>query len=224
MTLLESFWMIQSPHYHGIRERVVARLVAEAKLRQVIIFTHDLVFYCQLIAEAERQEVEVLHQHIESLNSNVGLISDSQPWDALSVGNRLQVLDELIKRAEVYDEQGKPEEYSGVIARFYSRLRSTWERSIEEALFNRVVERYDKAVKAQRLTEVAVDSESIEAILKGWSRASGFIDAHDHAAAENKPLPTIAELRQDLTALKKFTEEQTKKRKAAKKMYKHLTR
>ena len=35
---------------HRIREGVVNALVTEAKDRQVIVFTHDLAFYCELMS------------------------------------------------------------------------------------------------------------------------------------------------------------------------------
>jgi hypothetical protein len=168
---------------------VVNRLIEEAKQRQVIVFTHDLVFYCQLLAEAELHRVNAFQQHIESLSSIVGLITDSEPWDALDVGKRLATLESLIKEVQAAEAAGESEEYRSKVVRFYSRLRSTWERCIEEVVFNKVVERYDKAVKALRLTEVSIDTEAITAILLGWGRASGFIEAHDHALGENKPLP-----------------------------------
>jgi ABC-type dipeptide/oligopeptide/nickel transport system ATPase subunit len=207
---------------HRIREKVVKRLVDEAKQRQVIVFTHDLVFYCQLLAEAELNQVSAFQQHMECLSSVVGLITDSEPWDALDVGKRLVTLETLIKEAQGAEAAGESEEYRSKVVRFYSRLRSTWERCIEEVVFNKVVERYDKAVKALRLTEVSIDTEAITAILIGWGRASGFIEAHDHALGENKPLPTLDELRDDLKALKDFMAEQKKRKNIAREMHKHL--
>ena len=93
---------------------MVKRLVEEAKVRQVIVFTHDLVFYCQLTGEARLQKVDVLCQQIESLSS-VGLISDSEPWDAMPVGQRTTTLQELMKKAQRADSDGKPEEYRSAV-------------------------------------------------------------------------------------------------------------
>jgi hypothetical protein len=207
---------------HRIRENVVKRLVEEARHRQVIVFTHDLVFYCQLLAEAELRQVTAFQQQIESLSSVVGLISDSEPWDALEVGKRMVILETLIKEVKHAEAAEDPEQYRSKVVRFYSRLRSTWERCIEEVVFNKVVERYDKAVKALRLTEVSIDTEAITAILIGWGRASGFIEAHDHAVGENKALPTTDDLQEDLKVLKDFMAEQKKKKKQAGELHKHL--
>jgi ABC-type dipeptide/oligopeptide/nickel transport system ATPase subunit len=207
---------------HRIREKVVTRLVIEAKQRQVIVFTHDLVFYCQLLAAAEANLVDACKQHIESLTSAVGLITDSEPWDALSVGDRVLSLQTLIRNAEEADQAGEPEVYHSTVSKFYSRLRSTWERCIEELVINKVVERYDKAVKALRLTEVVVDTDVITEILVGWTRASAGIEAHDHAVAENKSVASLDDLRDELKALNEFVAKHKKRKRQAAELHKHL--
>ena len=47
---------------HHWRQKIGRRLVAEAKERQVIVFTHDLLFLRILLAEGERQDVPCDHQ------------------------------------------------------------------------------------------------------------------------------------------------------------------
>jgi len=103
---------------------------------------------------------------------------------------------------------------------FYRHLRSTWERSVEELLFNRVVERYDRAVKTFYLAGVAVDQEAITAVHEGMTRCSKYI--HDQPAAANFPLPTIEEMRIDLKYLKDFATSQAAKQKDAKQANAHL--
>lgn len=207
---------------HRIREGVINRLVAEAKNRQIIVFTHDLVFYSEMRAVAKVQQVDCVTHHIEAFASSIGKVSGPEPWDALSVGERMQKLDELVKQAKDADEASDSEKYRVAAAIFYARLRSTWERSVEELLFNKVVQRYDKAVKTMSLPGVAVDSDSITAIFHGMTRSSKIIEAHDHAVAANLPLPQLEEMKADLQALKDFAAAQKKKIKEADERHKHL--
>ncbi len=112
--------------------------MVEAKNRQIIVFTHDLVFYSELRAAAKVQQVECVTHHIEAFTCSIAKVSGPEPWDALSGGERLQKLDGLLKQAKDADESSDSERYRYAVAIFYARLRSTWERGVEELLFNKV--------------------------------------------------------------------------------------
>lgn len=207
---------------HRIRGGVVDRLVAEASKRQVIIFTHDLVFYRELIAAAEHQKVDVTFQNVEALGTNVGILTDVPPWDAMKVNQRTAKLDQFVSEAKKAETAGDTVGYRRLFGEFYSSLRSTWERSVEEVLFNQVVQRLEKEVRTMSLDGVQVDDEAVEAVFQGMTRSSNMIKAHDHAAAANSSLPSSDELVQDLEALKQFVIKQKTKRKDAEKRLAHL--
>ncbi|MEI7836924.1 MAG: AAA family ATPase [Planctomycetota bacterium] len=207
---------------HRIRGGVVKRLVAEAAMRQVIIFTHDLLFYRELSAAADNQQVAVMFQNVEALGTNVGILTDIPPWDAMKVNQRTAKLDQLVSEAKKAEVAGDTAAYRKNFEEFYSSLRSTWERSVEEVLFNQVVQRLEKEVKTMSLDGVQVDDEAVEAVFRGMTRTSAMIQAHDHAAATHSSLPPSGELAQDLDALKEFVNKQKAKRKDAEKRLAHL--
>ena len=66
------------------REGVAARLVEEAKARQVIVFTHDVVFLLRLKELAELQQVEQRDQHVRNLPGGAGVCAEDLPWVALN--------------------------------------------------------------------------------------------------------------------------------------------
>lgn len=207
---------------HRVRESIVSRLVSEAAKRQVIIFTHDLVFYRELAASAERQQVHWVFQKVEAIGDKTGILSDIPPWPALKITQRITRLDAVLRAAKVAEEEANPEEYRSAFRDFYALLRSTWERSVEELLFNQVVQRLEKEVKTLSLDGVCVDSESVTAVFEGMTRTSNMIEAHDHAIAASLSLPTHDQMAQDLTSFKVFVEMQKKKSSAAKKQNEHL--
>ncbi|MBI5821404.1 MAG: AAA family ATPase [Verrucomicrobia bacterium] len=207
---------------HRIRDGIVKRLVIESSKRQVIIFTHDLVFYRELVAAAERQKVDLTFQNVEALGTNVGILTDIPPWDAMKVNQRAGRLDQIVSAAKKAEAAGDTRVYRQIFGEFYSLLRSTWERSVEEVLFNQVVQRLEKEVKTMRLDGVQVDDEAVEAVFQGMSRSSDMIKAHDHAAANNSSLPSTDELAHDLEALKQFVSGQKTKCKDAEKRLAHL--
>lgn len=204
---------------HRIREGAVNALVAEAKQRQVIVFTHDLGFYCELVSAATITQVEVISNHVESFSSTVGQLSGTEPREALKVTQRYAELERLIKAAE---QAGNADDFRNAADRFYSLLRAAWERSVEELLFNQVVSRYQKEVMTQKLAGVAIDKDSIAAVFQGMTRGSARTDAHDHAPGTALPTPTVDELKSHLQELKDFVKAQIDKRKAAEEANKHL--
>jgi ABC-type cobalamin/Fe3+-siderophores transport system ATPase subunit len=204
---------------HRIREGVVKALVTEAKERQVIVFTHDLSFYCDLISAATIAEVEAISNHLEAFSATVGHLSTDEPRETLKVTQRYGALEKLIGEAE---KAVSPDDFNRAVDRFYSQLRAAWERSVEELLFNQVVARYQKEVMTQRLVGAVIDKEGIAAVFQGMTRSSCRTDAHDHAAAAALPTPTSDDLKAHLKELKDFVEAQKAKGKAAVRATEHL--
>ncbi len=204
---------------HRIREGVVNALVAEAKERQVIVFTHDLAFYCELISAATIAQVEATSNHVESFSSTVGHLSTAEPRESLKVAQRYAELEKLIKEAE---QAGNSDDFHRAVDRFYSLLRAAWERSVEELLFNQVVARYQKEVMTQRLLGAVIDKDGVAAVFQGMTRGSARTDAHDHAAAAALPTPSVDDLKMHLKELKDFVAAQKAKQKAAEEANKHL--
>lgn len=207
---------------HQVREKIVERLVREAKFRQVIIFTHDLIFYRELLGSAARLEIQAHSQHVLAMGSSTGLLSDHAPLALMKVGARVSKLDSLLKTAKEAEEKGDSVAYHQIFVEFYGLLRSTWERSVEELLFSQVVQRMEKEVKTMRLTDVSVDNESVRAVFDGMTRTSAMIEAHDHAVAVGTGLVGYEELKSDLTKFKEFEKMQNEKIKKARKDNEHL--
>lgn len=207
---------------HRIRSGVVRLLVKEAKTRQVIIFTHDLVFLRDLWEEADHQSADITPQNIEALGNATGIVTRFLPWSGTKVTQRVHHLDKLLADAKAAEAAGNPDDFKKLNREYYSLLRSTWERAVEEILFNKVLQRLENEIKTQSLTGVRVDSESVESVFNGMTRASAIIEAHDHAVAANTSLPTINEMTADLEAFKAFVSKQKDKATKAEEQHAHL--
>lgn len=204
---------------HRIREGVVNALVAEAKNRQVIVFTHDLAFYCELMSAATIAQVHATSNQVESFSDTVGHLSTSEPRESLKVTQRYSELEQLLKQSE---SAANPDDFDRAVDRFYSLLRAAWERSVEELLFNQVVARYQREVMTQRLLGAVIDKEGVTAVFQGMTRGSARTDAHDHAVGAALPKPSPDDLKTHLMELKDFVAAQTAKRKKADKDNEHL--
>ncbi|MEK6813258.1 MAG: AAA family ATPase [Nitrospirota bacterium] len=209
---------------HRIRGGVVRLLVKEARTRQVIIFTHDLVFLRDLWeeADADHQGTEISPQNIEALGNATGIVTRFLPWSGSKVALRVHHLDKLLADAKAAETAGNPDDYRKLNREYYVLLRSTWERSVEEILFNKVLQRLENEIKTQSLTGVRVDFESVESVFAGMTRASSIVDLHDHAVAANTSLPTTKEMTADLESFKDFLSKQKDKAEKAQEQHAHL--
>ncbi len=83
-------------------------------------------------------------------------------------------------------------------------LRETWERFVEEILFNGALVRFDPAVHTQKLRGVADSFKEADMLNldEGMTVASDW--CHDSAMAVNKRIPEPAELEAEVDRLKKL--------------------
>jgi hypothetical protein len=204
--------------------RVAFRLVAEAaKGKQVIIFTHNLLFYNEVLdaAAAASPQVPVSKRIITKLESDrFGIVSETdEPWIAQRVNSRITRLHQRRNELRVVTDFGS-DAYRRAAKAFYADLRETWERLVEELLLGGVVERFNSGVKTQSLKEVTVDDEDYIRVHWAMKRASEW-SGHDMAPGRNIPTPTPSDIKADLdiiesyrTALVKRRNELSKKRKS----------
>jgi hypothetical protein len=86
---------------------------------------------------------------------------------------------------------------------FYSELRETWERAVEEVVLGGVVERFGSDVRTQSLKSVEVTDDDYRTIFFAMKRASER-SGHDQAAGRQIDTPDKAQMRNDLQELRDF--------------------
>jgi energy-coupling factor transporter ATP-binding protein EcfA2 len=181
--------------------RVAQRVVDEAaKGKQVIIFTHNLLFYNEVADAAARAQPQIpVAKRIITKSAEVGfgiITNDDEPWIAQAVKDRLKRLHDELKALESRTDEGA-DEYRRAVKDFYSDLRETWERFVEEVLLGKTVERFNTDVKTQSLKGVVVDNDDYKKIFWAMKRVSER-SGHDMAAGKNLPPPKIDDMRADL--------------------------
>jgi hypothetical protein len=188
---------------HQRLRKVASRLVAEAASgRQVVIFTHHLVFYQEILAAAAARapQVPVIVNIIGKAEGRFGVISeDDEPWIAKRVVRRIEALRARLA-AIPPDIDCNTEDFRRTAKDFYTDLRETWERLVEEVLLNGVVQRFSSGVKTQSLREVLVEDGDYQLIFAAMSHVSEF-SGHDMAAGRQIPVPDLDDMRRDLEQL-----------------------
>lgn len=106
---------------HKWRDRVATRLVREATTRQVIVFTHDIVFLSQLMRQANEQGVPLIPRHLERLGAVIGRSKQGVPWIAMKVSERIGHLKDELVEARRLHRDGQSEAYSRKLSRASTR-------------------------------------------------------------------------------------------------------
>ncbi len=200
---------------HKRLRKVAERLAREAGCgRQIIIFTHNMLFYQEMLrACAELQPQIPVHPCVVRQHSEgkFGLVTNGdQPWIAKKVKEREKHL-EVLLNGMADDLPADGEEMRVLAKAFYTDLRETWERAVEEILLNAVVERFGTDVRTQSLKGVEVTDEDYCIIFRGMKRASEY-SGHDRAAGRQLDPPSKEQMRKDLLEMIGFRTTRHKRR------------
>ncbi|MGB7195775.1 MAG: AAA family ATPase [Collimonas pratensis] len=199
---------------HFRRQNVAQRLVDEAKVRQVIIFTHDTSFLGDLLDLIEKTGIDHIIHYLEWEGEYAGKISDGLPWLHQTFKGRIDELQQaqakLAKTWSPYPSDAQ----TALMRTQYSRVRATIERAIQDIVFNGVVVRYRDWIKVTQLSNVvgfdAVECAEIERLYK---ICCDVVDAHDSSSGKNAAVPTAVQLGSDIAALLAVTEAIKKRQK-----------
>ena len=190
---------------HQWSNRVAARLVNESTKRQVVVFTHDIVFFKLLLEQTELQNV--VHNSIALMRNKkfAGVVKDSAPWEALTTSKRLKVLNAELQRLRKIEVTETEDDFRKESRHFYGLLREAWERLVEEKLLNKVVSRFERGVYTQRLSRLTdITTADITRVDNAMSKCSKYFTGHDSAPGVGDPYPTIAEIAADLEDINLF--------------------
>ena len=196
------------------RESVAQRLVAEAKKRQVIVFTHDIVFLLLLSEYAAQENVEKLDQRVRQLPIGAGVCDDELPWVAMPIRTRIGSLKNSLQKADKLFRVGNQTEYEKEAGHIYGLLREAWERGLEEVLLEGIVKRYRAGIQTQQIGKIAdITPEDCNAVEVAMTKSSKWLTGHDQAPAAMQDIPEPSELRQDIEALENWVSTIRKRRK-----------
>ncbi len=175
---------------HQRREHLAARLAEEARRRQVVVLTHDLVFVYYLLERAEELGLELQAQALTRAAGEVGVVSDNLPWEARSPMQRLKALRHELKTELRGLYKGRDSGYERRAQLWLLDLRKGYERLIEVYLLNSVVERQSLPIRVQKLHGIRWTPGLAEEIDVAMREISG--------AAHQEPLgregPTLSRL------------------------------
>jgi ABC-type cobalt transport system, ATPase component len=185
------------------KSEIAERLVREALQKQVVIFTHDLVFVSSLIGHCK--EIHIAHDchWIENISGN-------QPG-TIWLRNTPSFEKEYKTSAKAqghYDEAKKapPEQREDKIKNGFAALRTSYETQVVFGLFKGVVQRFEERVSVDSLKSVFFTTELRDELLDSFHQCCRYMEGHSHSDkyAYRKPeLQNLNEEIQRFNAIKK---------------------
>lgn len=195
------------------REAVARRLVQAARSRQVIVFTHDIVFLLLLKQFAEEFQIPQLDQHVRHLSKGAGVCANELPWVALPVKKKIGYLNNEWQSVDKLFRDGHQAAYEKEAKYLYGLLREAWERGLEEVLLGGIVERFRPGVQTQHIGIIAdITGEDCRTLDAAMSKCSKWLPGHDQAPAARAPVPEPSQLKADIQELEKWVSSIRKRR------------
>lgn len=205
---------------HNRMQAVAERLAEEAaKGRQVIVFTHNILFHYMLWSEARRAGIGRHREWMRSAgNDRFGVIEhDKKPGQMKDVSERLQEIEQEFSTLTDGGYDHTDQNFRPALIGLYATMRETWERIVEEILFNNAVQRFRPEVMTQRLEEACYDPiADYPVIFEGMKRCSHY-SGHDPAPGLPPDLPASDRIERDIEELKAFADTATDRRKQLRK-------
>ena len=197
---------------HRWRDRVAKRLVEEASVRQVIVFSHDLVFVNDILDRARYGEVKTKELTLVRDKNGTGLVTQGFPWEWGKVSERINKLKGYANSAsEIYAEDSETE-YRQVVHSIYSKLRATWERAIEDIAFSGVINRHRDYINTSNFFKVsAINEDDCNRLRSSYKKCSSLTDAHDPSRGHHINVPSPDEVLEDIEILENWVADLTKR-------------
>lgn len=176
------------------KSTIAERLVAETKYRQVVIFTHDLVFLSSIINYCSDYDIQHKCHWIEKLDDEIGKIWLDNTPSYEKQYKTSGIAQKLLEKAKGLP----PEEREAYVKMGFSALRSSYEAFVIFDLLAGVVQRFNDRVSVDSLSGIYIDDEIINEIKDNFGLACRYMEGHVHSDKFLSKKPTPDQLDEEI--------------------------
>ena len=183
------------------RVRYVADRISQlSRDRQVIVFTHDILFAAELLARFETEARDCTFLEVTADDEIPGRITGGSHPRTDTFNDRKQRITKLIDGAK----GASGDQRQTLVQQGYEELRGACEVVVEKELLKGVVERYRPNVRMTTLSQIDPDrfSVAVQKIMPVFDRCSRAIRSHSQPSPTLGVRPTIDELEGDWEILR----------------------
>jgi recombinational DNA repair ATPase RecF len=195
---------VTSFDHRRIRE-IARRIAALSREHQVIVFTHDIWFTSELLAEFEQRQRDCTYYQLVDDGGIKGIVSRAAHPRLDNVNAVKRRLNAAIQDAA----GGTDEDRQHRIDSAYSEVRTWCEIVAETELLKRVTQRHQPNVAMQNLASIRTEGlrTAIDVIYPIWEKANRYTTAHSQPLGTLGVRATVNELKQDWAALQQALED-----------------
>ena len=177
------------------RKKTIAdRLVSESIKKQIIVFTHDLVFVSHMIDSLDTMNIKPSCHWIEHAGNQVGIVwKDNAPSLEKSYRNA-EIPKACLKKAK----DVAPEQRDNELKVGFSALRTCYESLVVFELFGGVVQRFQDRISIESLKDAITDSEIRNKINECFGSCCRFMEGHLHSDTYAYKKPTLDDLNKEI--------------------------
>ena len=188
---------------HIRKEKIAKRLAEEANTRQVIIFTHDILFTHHLAEASISKNVNFTAATISTDPSeNIpGYVNRTVfPYEHYEKASAKQAINYL---EEAKKFTGSPQMEKLVLG--IGALRAAYEDFIQRHIFNDVIGRWREQIKATALSHIYLDEKSLKEIEDRYSFLSRYEKGHSHSPVFHEIPLNIDLLQEEIAEFDRIT-------------------
>jgi wobble nucleotide-excising tRNase len=196
---------------HDRKERIAKRIVKESDSKQVIVFTHDLMFAHFIHEQVENDKAELDNKkaafhNLEKTGWVIGEVNANDYPGSRNFNYHIQKVEESVAHLNSLSGEEKREG----IANAYSKLRSAVEKAVEEKIFGRVVTRWTDQIQLSRAPQATLNKTKLDEAKKLHEEFSRYIDAHNQSNEMiQSSMPDIDRLIADIKRVKNLAKSET---------------
>lgn len=198
---------------HSHRTAVARRIVEESANRQVIVFTHDAVFFGELVTLCEDAQLTPAVKSISNRAEGPGYIDAGLPYDMRRYRDRIahHRADQQFIAANFSNPPGDIERLA--MRNAYADLRVTLEVGIEDTILNATVVRFRDGISVGRLNGVmTVQDAEFREVQRLHNKCCRNVSAHSHAPGQQRAVTQPSELLQDIDAVNTLFQDISRRR------------
>jgi energy-coupling factor transporter ATP-binding protein EcfA2 len=197
---------------HERREKAARRIVEIANDRQVIVFTHDLMFLGEIVKASDELGVTLTERAIERNGTRKpGRVIDGYPWKAKDAKQRIGDLQVDLDRIKKNQIDMTADDYERATCEWAGKLSETWERIVRSEVAFKLVDRGTTNVQPKmfRIAAKITDADNTD-FQSGYGATSKWARRHDKSEETNYVPPTVDEMQAELDRIKVWRERVSK--------------
>jgi len=186
------------------KSEIAERLAKEALQKQVIIFTHDLVFVSSLIGHCKENNTANDCHWIE----NTGGSQPGTIWLRNTPSYEKQY--KTSGKAQAHLDQARkaePELREILIKNGFASLRTSYETLVVFGLFSGVVQRFEERVSVDSLGDVVFNTEIRDKILDSFYQCCRYMEGHSHSDKYAYKKPVVDNLNEEIQRFNELSKE-----------------